>query len=162
GRAPLIGREQELQLLLGIANRALESRDPQLVTLVGVPGIGKSRLTFELHEAVSVGDTVAWRQGRCLPYGDGVAFWAMGEIVKSRARIFESDSAERAEQKLLASIDATVGDDRDREWVGRHLRTLVGIGSDGAAVTQDPQDDAFAAWRRFVEGLADERPLVLV
>ncbi len=162
GRTPLIGREQELALLLNTAQRARGDREPQLVTLVGVPGIGKSRLTFELFSARTKDSAVVWRQGRCLPYGDGVAFWAIGEIVKSHAAIFEGDGAERAEQKLWQAITAALSDESEAEWIARHLRPLVGIGSLESEFRRDSQGDAFAAWRRFFEALADKAPLVLV
>jgi class 3 adenylate cyclase/tetratricopeptide (TPR) repeat protein len=160
GRTPLIGREQELALLLNTAQRVREDREPQLVTLVGVPGIGKSRLTFELFRALAGHDALRWRQGRCLPYGDGVAFWAIGEIVKSHAEIFESDGAERAEEKLRRSIADAVADKNEAEWIERHLRPLVGLGAE-SAFRHDSQADAFAAWRRLFEALADQGPLVL-
>src|SRR6188472_4153625 len=92
--SPLVGRENERALLLGAFARARVERSPQLVTLVGVPGIGKSRLVVELREAAAEDDEIiTWRYGRCLPYGDGVTFWALGEIVKAQAGIRENDSA---------------------------------------------------------------------
>src|SRR5947208_12830203 len=148
GRTPLVGREQELTLLLNTAQRVREDREPQLVTLVGVPGIGKSRLTYELFRAVASDETLRWRQGRCLPYGDGVAFWAIGEIVKSHAEIFESDGADRAQEKLRRSIADAIADENEAEWVARHLRPLVGLGAE-SAFSHDSQADAFAAWRRL-------------
>ena len=162
GRTPLIGRDQELALLLGTAQRVREDREPQLVTLVGVPGIGKSRLTFELFGALSGDETLRWRQGRCLPYGDGVAFSAVGEIVKSHAEIFESDDAERAEQKLIRAIEAAVAETSEATWIARHLRSLIGVGTEESAPGHDAQADAFAAWRRFLEALAEQGPLVVV
>jgi hypothetical protein len=86
GRAPLVGREKELEVLRAALRRAREDREPQLVTLVGVPGIGKSRIVYELFEEIEVGGELTfWRQGRSLPYGDGVSYWALGEMVKSQA-----------------------------------------------------------------------------
>ena len=89
----LVGRERELSLLRGTWSRVAEEREPQLVTLVGVPGIGKSRLVFELFETIRAGEhgLVSWRSGRSLPYGEGVTFWALGEMVKAQAGILESD-----------------------------------------------------------------------
>ncbi len=77
---PLVGRDQELEQLREALARARDEKAPQLVTLVGPPGIGKSRLVYELSQG---NRGFAWRSGRCLPYGDGVAFWALGEIVKA-------------------------------------------------------------------------------
>jgi class 3 adenylate cyclase len=162
GRTPLVGRETDLAVLLDTAQRVRNDREPQLVTLVGVPGIGKSRLTFELFRVVGEDKALRWRQGRCLPYGDGVAFWAVGEIVKSHAQIFESDAADRAERKLLRAVTAAVPDENEVEWIARHLRPLVGVGAEESGFGRDAQADAFAAWRRFFEALADQAPLVLV
>jgi class 3 adenylate cyclase len=99
--AALVGRSREVDLLKDALTRARDERRPQLVTLVGVPGIGKSRLVFELFQALE-GDPeiVYWRQGRCLPYGEGVTFWALAEIVKAQVGIFETDSADEVEAKL--------------------------------------------------------------
>src|SRR5207253_2277058 len=75
--APLVGRQREVELVTGALVRAREERSPQLVTLVGVPGIGKSRLVYELSQAVDADpDLIYWRQGRSLPYGEGVTYWA--------------------------------------------------------------------------------------
>jgi class 3 adenylate cyclase len=150
----LVGRTPEIALLEGALNRARQERSPQLVTIVGVPGIGKSRLVFELFQAVEHDpDLISWRQGRCLPYGDGVTFWALGEIVKAQAGILETDSIEQTEAKLRA-----VAGDR---WVESHLRPLVGVASEHE-LGGDRRGEAFAAWRQFLESLAEERPLVIV
>jgi class 3 adenylate cyclase len=100
-RTPLIGRSRELEILVSLLARVREERSPQLVTLVGVPGIGKSRLVYELFEVVDrEPELITWRQGRSLPYGEGVTFWALGEIVKGQAGILETDGAEQVEEKL--------------------------------------------------------------
>ena len=162
GRAPLVGRERELDVLLDALRRVREDREPQLVTLVGVPGIGKSRLVYELFKAIETGGELTfWRQGRSLPYGEGVSFWALGEIVKAQAGIFETDDAEEAETKLRDAIGAFISDAADAQWLERHLRPLVGLEA-AVELAADRRSEAFAAWRRFLEALAEERPLVLV
>ena len=94
---PFVGRELEKPLLIGIFERAMQRRSVQLVTIVGEPGVGKSRLVAELFAYMDAKpEIVRWRQGRCLPYGEGITFWALGEIVKREAAILESDSAEVA------------------------------------------------------------------
>ncbi|HEX9599652.1 MAG TPA: adenylate/guanylate cyclase domain-containing protein, partial [Gaiellaceae bacterium] len=104
-RTPLVGRERELDLLRSILGRVREERSAQLVTLVGVPGIGKSRLISELSQVVDrEPELITWRQGRCLPYGESVTFWALGEIVKAEAGILETDTADDAEQKLHGAV----------------------------------------------------------
>ncbi len=157
---PLVGRARELETILGAFDRARTEREPQLVTLVGVPGIGKSRLVAELFATLDAQpDLVWWRQGRALPYGEGVSFWALAEMVKAQAGIQDNDDADAAEAKLRASVEATVDAD-DRAWVAQHLLPLVGVAQlDDAG---DRRDERFAAWRRYFEGLAEQRPLVLV
>ena len=162
GGAPLVGRERELDLLVDLLERARVEQTPQLVTLVGAPGIGKSRLLAELIARIEHGGRlITWRQGRSLPYGEGVSFWAFGEIVKAQAGILESDSPGEAARKLDEAVAALIGDERDARWAGSHLRPLTGLAADTPA-SAERRSEAFAAWRRFVEALAEERPLVLV
>ncbi len=160
--APLVGRTQELSHLRNTLARVDREHVAQLVTLVGVPGIGKSRLLYEFFQGLQqdVG-LVHWRQGRSLPYGDGVTFWALGEIVKAHAGILESDGSERTEEKLRAAVSRVIAEPGDATWVELHLRPLVGLGTveTGAG---DRRSEAFAAWRRFLEALAEERSLVVV
>jgi class 3 adenylate cyclase/tetratricopeptide (TPR) repeat protein len=163
GSAPLVGRRAELDFLWDSLERTQRERTPQLLTLVGVPGIGKSRLVWELWQAVDTDPDkfVFWRQGRSLPYGEGVAFWALAEMVKAQAAILETDSAEMAETKLAETVDDLLPDAGSARWVEGHLRPLIGLVGEGGA-DADRRDEAFAAWRRFFEALAERRPLVLV
>jgi predicted ATPase/class 3 adenylate cyclase len=161
-RAPLVGREGELELLQGALVRVRKERSPQLVTLVGVPGIGKSRLIYELMKVVDAErELVIWRQGRSLPYGNGVSFWALAEIVKAQAGILESDSGADAAAKLARAVHTLVEDASDAEWVSGHLQPLVGLAGD-TVPSEGRQQEAAAAWRRFLEALAESRPAVLV
>jgi class 3 adenylate cyclase/tetratricopeptide (TPR) repeat protein len=161
GRAPLVGRDRELDLLADALRRARSDRSTQLVTLVGVPGIGKSRLLFELSRIADADDElIVWRQGRSLPYGEGASYWALGEIVKAQAGILESDPADVTETKLGEAVEI-VEDPGERAWIERHLRPLVGIAGDDASAG-DRRGEAFSAWRRFVESLALTGPTVLV
>jgi class 3 adenylate cyclase/tetratricopeptide (TPR) repeat protein len=157
GAAPLVGRARELEALTGTLGRVKEEREPQLVTLVGVPGIGKSRLVWELFGAIERGDTLTyWRQGRSLPYGQGVSFWAMAEMVKAHAGILEGDDSGVVLGKLERAVREAVDDEAD--WVAARLRPLVGVESEGAGASRD---ESFTAWRRFWESLAERHPLVL-
>jgi class 3 adenylate cyclase/tetratricopeptide (TPR) repeat protein len=159
-RTPLVGRDGDLRLLVETFARVRRERSPQLVTVVGVPGIGKSRLVYELfQEAAHDTELITWRQGRCLPYGEGVSFWALGEVVKAQAGILETDSSEQAREKLHAAISAAVEDHPD--WVESHLSPLVGLAPE-RELAGDHRAEAFAAWRQFIEALAEQRPLVLV
>ena len=153
--APLVGRELEKTLVVGTFERSVQQRSCQLVTIVGEPGVGKSRLCAELFGYIEERpELVRWRQGRCLPYGEGIAFWALGEIVKAECGILESDSPDEAEAKLERAVPA---DDPDRIWLVARLAPLVGAPAEPAS-----QEESFTAWRRFLEALAAEGPTVLV
>ena len=153
-RAELVGREREVFLLTDAFQRSKSEETAQLVTLVGVPGIGKSRLVAELFSILDADpDVYWWRQGRSLPYGESRSVWALGEIVKAQAGILESDDAQTAREKLAAACSD--------EWVLSHLYALAGVAGE-IDESRDRRTEAFSAWRRFFETLAEERPLVLV
>jgi class 3 adenylate cyclase/tetratricopeptide (TPR) repeat protein len=152
---PLIGRDLEKSLLVGTFERAVQQRSCQLVTLVGEAGVGKSRLCTELARSVdSRPGLFRWRQGRCLPYGEGIAFWALGEIIKAESGILESDSPGAADAKLEQALPA---DDPDGSWLKARLAPLVGLPAEPAS-----QEESFAAWRRVLESWAASRETVLV
>ena len=156
-QTPLVGRERERALLLSTFERARNESSTQLVTIAGVPGIGKSRLVGELfNELEHQAELTNWRRGRSLPYGEGGALWAFGDMVKAQAGILESDAAADAERKLHETVAAAVVED-DVVWVEERLRPLVGLSGETGA-----RDESFGAWRRFVEALAEQRPTVLV
>ena len=153
--APLVGRELERTLLTGTFERSVRDASIQLITVVGEPGVGKSRLVAELFSHIEDWpDLIRWRQGRCLPYGDGITFWALGEIVKAEAGILETDGPDVAGAK----IDAIVAQAHpDAPWLRQRLRPLVGLEAPPAA-----REENFAAWRGFLESLAEGRPSVFV
>ncbi len=153
--APFVGRKLEKPLLTGTFERAVQQRSCQLVTIVGEPGVGKTRLCAELLQYVEDRPgIVRWRQGRCLPYGEGIAFWALGEIIKAECGILESDSPQEAEAKIEHALPAQ---DPDRPWLKARLQPLVGAGGEPAS-----QQESFTAWRRFLEAWAEERETILV
>ena len=152
---PFVGRDLEKPLLIATFERAAQQRSVQLLTIVGEPGVGKSRLISELFAyADGKPGITRWRQGRCLPYGDGITFWALGEIVKAEAGILESDPPDSAAEKLDSII---APDESERQWLRQRLAPLVGIGAAPAE-----RQELFTAWRRFLEGLAAARPSVFV
>jgi tetratricopeptide (TPR) repeat protein len=150
-----VGRDLDLALLSGVFDKAVAEPSVQLVTVVGEPGVGKSRLVAELRAYVDgLEASSTWLQGRCLPYGDGITFWALGEVVKTHAGIYESDTSEVAREKL----EAVLPDSVERPWLRARLLPLLGLdASDSAA-----QDELFTAWRRFLESLAESKPLVVI
>jgi class 3 adenylate cyclase/tetratricopeptide (TPR) repeat protein len=166
---PLVARDRELATLLAAADDSRRGVGPRLVTMVGPAGIGKTRLLAELADRLTAERQdprpVAWRQGRALPYGDGPTFGALAEAVKAEAGILESDGAELAGRRLAAAA-ATVAEPVTAAWVAGHLRRLVGVGAGGPGTGGSPttaadREEEFAAWRRFLHGLAATRPLVL-
>jgi class 3 adenylate cyclase len=143
-----VGREQELELLLATYNRVVAESRPHLVTVIGDPGVGKTRLVRELWERLDEESPEPLRRtGRCLPYGHGITYWALGEIVKEQLGLLESDPAEAALVQL-----------GDHEILGLALGLEVG-GDLHPRAAHDRLHDAAAA---FLEELALERPLVLL
>jgi class 3 adenylate cyclase/tetratricopeptide (TPR) repeat protein len=161
-RSPLVGRDEERDVLVGALTRARTRREPQLVTVVGVPGIGKSRLVRELFRVVDDDpELIVWRQGRSLPYGEGSAFWGLAEIVKAQAGVLETDGADDAVAKVSSAVHHLVPDETEGPWVERHLLSLTGV-QQARSSGQVNLDESFAAWRRFLEALAEPQPVVLV
>jgi tetratricopeptide (TPR) repeat protein len=153
---PMVGRELERALLTGTFDRSVRDQSVHLLTIVGEPGVGKSRLVAELFAHIdSLPDVlVTWRQGRCLPYGDGITFWALGEVVKAHAGILDSDSPDAASEKL----DRVLPEGSEREWMRQRLLPLLGL---EASSTAD-REEAFTAWRKFLESVAEDRPAIFV
>jgi class 3 adenylate cyclase/tetratricopeptide (TPR) repeat protein len=153
---PFVGRELEKPFLIATFERAAQQRLVQLLTIVGEPGVGKTRLIAELFSYIHAKPgLIRWKQGRCLPYGEGITFWALGEIVKAEAGILESDSPQAALEKLKESIPEVAG---DPHWLLQRLAPLVGAESGAPA----EREELFTAWRRFLEGLSTRHATVLV
>ncbi len=155
---PFSGREAELRLIKELFHTAASERRPHLVSVAGVGGIGKSRLAWEFEKYVGglAADTL-WLRGRCLAYGDGVAFWALAEMVRGSAGIVEDEDSGSALLKLRSLLDETVTDPEERRFVDPRLSQLLGLEARGAG----DQENLFSAWRMFFERLADKQPLVL-
>ncbi len=159
-RTPFVGRERELSVLRDAFERARYEHEPQLVTLVAVPGSGKSRLVHELSRMLDDDpERITWRQGRCLSYGEGVTFWALAEIVKAEIGILDNDTSEVAAAKLTSGTGKLLPE-ADAAWVEKWLRPLVGLGQQ--ETLHGVQDETFPAWRRFLEAIAERGPTVLV
>jgi class 3 adenylate cyclase len=158
---PLVGRARELEMLTSTLNRVREEDSAQLVTVAGAPGIGKSRLVYELSCIVDADpELITWRQGRCLPYGEGVSFWALGEMVKAQAGIRENDAPREVEAKLTSAVGHLLIDEAERTWVTSQLRPLVGLPVESSR--GDSESEASSAWRRFLEAIAERGPTIIV
>ncbi|MER7005714.1 adenylate/guanylate cyclase domain-containing protein [Dactylosporangium sp. NPDC000555] len=158
GSTPLVNRTHELSLLVNALYRGLRERTPQLVTVLGHAGIGKSRLVHELflHAERLFDAPVAWRTGRCPPFGENVTYAALADIVKAQSGILDTDTAETTRERLGTALAAIVGPS-EAERLAEALSPLVGL--PGPKLTPDETE---SAWRRFVVALATHRPTVLV
>jgi class 3 adenylate cyclase/tetratricopeptide (TPR) repeat protein len=156
---PFVGRARELRLVKEHFHGSAEERKAHLVSVVGIAGIGKSRLAWEFEKYLDGPvDEVLWHRGRCLAYGDGVAYWALAEMVRMRALIAEENAPEEALSKLRTMLDQRVADASERAWLEPRLAHLLGLAEHAAGDRQD----LFSAWRLFFERLAERSPVVLV
>jgi len=155
--APFVGRDDELRLLKDLFHATGRESRIRLVSVIGPGGIGKTRLAWEFLKYVDgLADTVWWHDGRSPAYGEGISFWALGEMVRGRAGLVETDDEATTRAKLAATLATHVPDPDERRWIEPALLALLGIGS-GASSEQ-----LFGAWRTFFERLAASAPVVLV
>ena len=156
---PFTGRDRELRLIKELLHDSAEHEKVHLVSVQGVAGIGKSRLVWELNKYVDGLITdMWWHQGRCLAYGEGVAFWALAEMIRGRAGIVEDEESSAASAKLAKAIEQHIPDADERRFVRPRLGHLLGLeeGSVG------DQENLFAACRIFFERIADQGPSIMV
>jgi class 3 adenylate cyclase/tetratricopeptide (TPR) repeat protein len=156
--APFVGRERELKLIKDLFHGCAEDRRAHLVSITGIAGIGKSRLAWEFYKYFDgIVEPVYWHRGRCLAYGEGVAYWALADMVRMRCRIGEDDDPGVALEKLKASLEEYVVEPEERAFIEPRLAHLLGLEGTAAGDRQD----LFAAWRLFFETLAKASPTVL-
>lgn len=167
--APLVGRDYEIGMLESLYDRVVRERRPHLVTLIGEAGVGKSRLLREFEERVAGREEQpAVRTGRSLPYGSGIVYWALAEVVRSECGILETDSADEAWRKLFGTVERAAEEpgevaERRAAMIGRSLGLEV-PGEVALADGDDPErmrDELFSALRLMLEASAQRRPLVL-
>ena len=156
---PFVGRDEELRLIRDLLHATEREQRARLVSVTGIPGIGKSRLAWEFLKYVDgLVDTVYWHQGRSPAYGEGVTFWALGEMVRMRARINESEAATSSRSKLSSAVAEFVPDAEERRWVEPRLAHLLGL----AEAPAGDREELFSAWRTFFERIAAVGPIVMV
>jgi class 3 adenylate cyclase/tetratricopeptide (TPR) repeat protein len=161
--APLTGRDGELRTVKELFHAAAERRVPRLVLVSGPAGVGKSRLGWEFEKYTDgLAGQVWWHRGRCLAYGQGVAFGALAEIVRQRLSIADDDAPEVVGGRLAARLAEFLTDPAERAYAGVRLGRLLGVGFGGGDGRPLPRGELFAGWRLFFERLAAVHPVVLV
>jgi class 3 adenylate cyclase/tetratricopeptide (TPR) repeat protein len=159
--APMVGRARELDVLDSTFARCRDDGAPQLVTIFGDAGVGKSRLVQELVATLGVDTKVV--VGRCLAYGEGITLWPLGEILKAEAVLLENDPLDVASEKVNALVEGVIGSDDQGRMTAALLATL-GLEPPELALL-DPQAvyrAMIAAWRALLTALAAEQPLLVV
>jgi class 3 adenylate cyclase len=163
--APLEKRDREMRLIKEMLHATIEEGRPRLVSIVGPPGVGKSRMGWELDKYIDgINSVVRAHRGRCLSYGEGVAFWALAEIVRGRLNILEGDPNEVAVERLRDGLAEFIPDAAEQAWLLPRMAQLIGVGDLVAPGQAFPRDDLFAAWRTFLERVAtyDDSVVALV
>jgi len=155
--APFVGRDDELRLLKDLFHATGRESRTRLVSVIGPAGIGKSRLAWEFTKYLDgLVEAVWWHDGRSPAYGDGISFWALGEMVRERAGLLETDDEEATRAKIAETLATHVPDPEERRWIEPALLTLLGVESAAGS------EQLFGAWRTFFERLAATAPVVMV
>ncbi len=156
--ARFVGRDADLRLVKELFHSALDRRSARLLAVSGDAGVGKSRLRREFYNYIDgLSNTVLWHLGRCLSHGEGVAYWALAEMVRQRLGIAEDASAEEATERLDSGLERWVPDPGDRAFISPRLGALLGVAEPGLG-----REELLAGWRLFFERLADHEPVALV
>jgi class 3 adenylate cyclase/tetratricopeptide (TPR) repeat protein len=156
---PFTGRDHELRMLKDQFGASKAEDRARLVSIIGEAGIGKTRLAWELKKHVDgLVDTTYWHEGRSPSYGDGLTFWALGEMIRFRAGIAESDDDHKARTKLRTAVVEYVEDPEEQRWIEPRLAGLLGLDE----LPSDARHEFFAALRAFFQRIADRSPVVMV
>jgi len=155
--APFVGRVAEFQLLRDLFRATVRDGRAHVVSVQGIPGIGKSRLLWEFEKHLDgLADTFFWHQGRSPAYGEGVTFWALGEMVRRRAGLVENDPESLTKARIADVVEELISEE-DRDWVDEALGALLGVGE-----SRMERDELFSAWRTFFQHLSSQQPCVMV
>ena len=156
---PFVGREEELRLLKDLITATGRDRRTRLVSITGPGGIGKSRLAWELEKYIDgISETIWWHRGRSPSYGEGITFWALGEMVRRRCGLLEDADEATTRERVRETVARFVPGDEDRRWVEPALLTLLGL----EPAPSGGRDVLFAAWRIFFERIAEGGTTVLL
>jgi hypothetical protein len=155
--APFVGRDVELRLLKDLFHATGAERRIRHVSVVGTAGIGKSRLAWEFEKYLDgIEELVKWHHGRSPAYGQGITFWSLGEMIRSRAQLVETDDHAKTRERIAAMVNEVMPNHPNRAWVEKSMLQLLGI-EGGVSSTE-----LFGAWRAFFEALSAQGTVVLV
>ncbi|MEZ0239684.1 MAG: adenylate/guanylate cyclase domain-containing protein, partial [Chloroflexota bacterium] len=155
--APFVGRDEELRQLKDLFHATGREGRPRLVSVMGPAGIGKSRLAWEFLKYIDgLLERVFWHDGRSPAYGDGISFWALGEMIRGRARLQETDDEPTTRAGIASMLREYVPDEAERTWIEPALLSLLGLESEVGS------QQLFGAWRTFFERLSASGPVVMV
>jgi tetratricopeptide (TPR) repeat protein len=156
--APFVGRQPELQTIIEAGEDSAQNGQARLVAVVGDAGSGKSRLLWEFFKYLDgIKEVRYWHQGRCLSYGEGVAYWALAEMVRARAGIQEEEEPASAREKLQAAVEQYLPEERERRLVEPRLAHLLRLEERPDA----DRADLFSGWRLFFERLSQDAPVIM-
>jgi class 3 adenylate cyclase/tetratricopeptide (TPR) repeat protein len=157
--APFVGRDDELRLIKDFLHATSRERRVRLLSVTGQGGIGKSRLAWEFLKYIDgVSEDIFWHQGRSPSFGEGVTFWALGEMVRRRAGLAETDDDATTVERIARTVDEYVPDEAERRRVEAALLSLLGAGE----APPGGREELFAAWRTFFERISLQGTTVLV
>ncbi len=155
--APFVGRDDELRLLKDLFHATSREGRARLVSVMGPAGIGKTRLAWEFLKYVDgLVEQIWWHEGRSPAYGEGISFWALGEMVRRRCGLLETDDETTTRAKVASTLREHFTDEAERRWVEGALLALLGAGGTKAS------SELFGAWRTFLERLSDTGTVALV
>jgi class 3 adenylate cyclase len=156
---PFTGRQEELRLLTDQLHAVQRDRQTRLVSIVGEGGIGKTRLALELQRhAEETAEPISWHRGRSPSFGDGVALWSLGEMVRGWAGIGEDDDRTAGRLRLSESLENTLTLEDERRWVEPRLAALLGL----QEMPPGDREDLFTSLRILFQRIAERGTTVLV
>lgn len=159
-QSPLVGRKEEFNALIAALDSSVEEQRLHVVSLVGIAGIGKSRLVWELSRyAADQHSSINWLQGRALAYGRDPKLRPLAELIRSSMNISATDEAESARSKLINALSFYVPMEEERRWIEGHLARVIGLETKPEG---SEQYELFAAIRTFIDRVSQRRPTVIV
>jgi class 3 adenylate cyclase/tetratricopeptide (TPR) repeat protein len=156
---PFVGRDVEFRLVRDAFHATARDRRARLVSITGEAGVGKSRLAWEFSKYTDgLADQLFWHEGCSPAYGEGISFWALGEMARKRCGLLEADDESTTREGIQATLADHVPDPAERAFVEAALLALLGL----AEAPPGGRERLFTGWRTFFERLASVDPVVLL